>query len=394
MEKELFQRLENDFKEMVAIRRYLHKHPELSFHEKKTVQFIKNFYKELNVPIRSNVGGGGIVATIHGKSPGRTVALRADFDALPIQDGKNVSYRSTVPGVMHACGHDGHTALLLILAKAIKEMQHQLEGTYVFIHQHAEELAPGGAKFMIEDGCLEGVDAIFGTHLWSPFPTGSIYISPGPITATADRFKVTIYGQGGHGAEPHTSKDSLVIASEIVSLLQTVTSRRIDPMEAAVLTIGKFKAGEAFNIIPDKAFLEGTVRTFESEIQEQIIEEIERIVQGVCLANNCQYELRYFRGYPPTINHPSETDYIEYKATEIVGCENIKKLTPLLVGEDFSYYLQQVRGAMFFTGAAPENTVHPYPHHHPLFDFNEKAMLIAAKTLGSAAIGFQEWRYF
>ena len=394
MEKELFQRLENDFKEMVTIRRYLHMHPELSFQEKKTVHFIKSFYKELNVPIQTNVGGGGIVATIHGKSPGRTVALRADFDALPIQDEKNVSYRSKVPGVMHACGHDGHTALLLILAKAIKGMQHQLDGTYVFIHQHAEELAPGGAKDMIEDGCLKGVDAIFGTHLWSSFPTGSIYVSPGPITANADRFKITIFGEGGHGAEPHTSKDSLVIAAEIVSLLQTIASRKIDPMDAAVLSIGKFKAGEAFNIIPDKAFLEGTVRTFKPEIQEQIIEEMERIVKGVCLANNCHYELRYFRGYPPTVNHQSETEYIEYKATDIVGSEHVKKLTPLMVGEDFSYYLQHVRGAMFFTGAAPENMDAPYPHHHPLFDFNEQAMLIAAKTLGSAAIGFQEWRYF
>ena len=394
MEKEMFQNLEDDFKEMVAIRRYLHMNPELSFQEQKTVQFIKNFYKDLNVPIRSNVGGGGIVATIHCKSPGRTVALRADFDALPIQDEKNVPYRSKVSGVMHSCGHDGHTAVLLMLAKTIKKMQHLLDGTYVFIHQHAEELAPGGAKPMIEDGCLEGVDAIFATHLWSPFPTGSIYISPGPITANSDRFKITIFGEGGHGAEPHTSKDSLVIAAEIVSLLQTITSRKIDPMDAAVLSIGKFKAGEAFNIIPDKAFLEGTVRTFKSEIQEQIIEEIERIVKGVCLANNCHYELRYFRGYPPTINHQSETDYIEYKAADIVGSDHIKRLTPLMVGEDFSYYLQHVRGALFFTGASPDGSDSPIPHHHPLFDFNEKAMLIAAKTLGSAAIGFQEWRYF
>ena len=394
MEQQLSEKLEKYFDEMVSIRRHLHMHPELSFHETKTVAFIKDYYRDLNIPVRSQVGNGGIVATLTGKHPGRTVALRADFDALPIQDEKDVPYKSKVAGVMHACGHDGHTAALLVLAKSLKEMQSRLEGTYIFIHQHAEELAPGGAKDMIEDGCLEGVDVIFGTHLWAPFPTCSIYCSPGPIMASADRFQITIRGKGGHGAEPHTSKDSLVIAAEIVTMLQTITSRRIDPMDAAVLTFGKFAAGDAFNIIPDTAYLEGTVRTFKTDIQDQIIEEMERMVKGICQANNCLFEFRYYKGYPPTINHEIEAEYIKLKAKEIVGEEHFKPLLPLMIGEDFSYYLQHVKGALFLTGAAPEGIATPYPHHHPLFDFNEKAMLIAAKTLGNAAIGFQEWRYF
>ncbi len=394
MEEALSSKLEQYFEEMVSIRRHLHRNPELSFQERETVQFIQTYYKNLNIPVRTGVGNGGVVATIEGKQPGRTVALRADFDALPIQDEKQVPYRSSVKGVMHACGHDGHTALLLVLAKALKEMENELIGNYVFIHQHAEELAPGGAKPMIEDGCLEGVDVIFGTHLWAPYPTGEIYCSPGPITAAADRFQIIIKGKGGHGAEPHTTKDALLIGTEIVSLLQTITSRKINPMNPAVVSVGQFKAGNAFNIIPSEAYLEGTVRTFSTELQEFIIEEMERIVKGTCTVHDCDFEFRYFKGYPPTVNHEKETDYILSKAEEVVGFQHVHPLNPLMIRDDFTHFLEAVRGAVFLTGAAPSNTDHPYPHHHPMFDFNEEAMLIAAKTLGYAAIGFQEWRYF
>ena len=394
MEEALSRKLEKYYEEMVSIRRHLHRNPELSFQERETVRFIQAYYRELNIPVQTGVGGGGVVATIEGKQPGRTVALRADFDALPIQDQKQVPYRSSVKGVMHACGHDGHTALLLVLAKTLKEMENELIGNYVFIHQHAEELAPGGAKPMIEDGCLTDVDAIFGTHLWAPYPTGEIYCSPGPITAAADRFQITIKGKGGHGAEPHTTKDALVIGTEIASLLQLITSRKINPMDSAVVSIGQFKAGNAFNIIPSEAYLEGTVRTFSPNLQDFIIEEMERIVKGACTVHECDYEFRYFKGYPPTVNHEKETDYMISKAEDVVGFQHVHPLKPLMIGEDFSYYLEAVRGAFFLTGAAPEDMNDPYPHHHPMFDFNEEAMLIAAKTLGLAAIGFQEWRYF
>lgn len=203
MINKLYNKLENYYEEMVSIRRFLHQHPELSFQEKNTALFIQDYYKKLGIEVKGNVGGNGVVAKIYGKKPGKTVALRADFDALPIQDEKDVPYKSLVPGVMHACGHDGHTATLLVLAKALNEMKEDLEGNYVLIHQHAEEYAPGGAKTMIEDGCLEDVDVIFGTHLWASEPTGTIQYRTGPIMAAADRFEINIQGKGGHGAQPH-----------------------------------------------------------------------------------------------------------------------------------------------------------------------------------------------
>ncbi|HEY2420624.1 MAG TPA: amidohydrolase, partial [Neobacillus sp.] len=262
MIKKLFGKLEGYYEEMVTIRRHLHQHPELSFKEYKTAQFIQSFYENLGIQYKGNVGGNGVLAMIYGKKPGKTVALRADFDALPIQDEKDVSYKSLVPGVMHACGHDGHTATLLILAKALNELKEDLEGNYLFIHQHAEEYAPGGAASMIADGCLDGVDWIFGTHLWANEPIGKIQYRTGPIMAAADRFEIDIQGQGGHGAQPHRTKDAIVTASQLVLNLQQIVSRKINPIESAVVTVGSFTAQNAFNVIADKAKLVGTVRTF------------------------------------------------------------------------------------------------------------------------------------
>jgi amidohydrolase len=261
----LFGKLDNLYDEMVDIRRYLHQHPELSFQEVNTAAYVKSYYEKLGIEVRGNVGGNGVVAKIHGGKPGKTVALRADFDALPIQDEKNVPYKSQVPGVMHACGHDGHTAALLVLAKVLNEMKGSLPGTYVMIHQHAEEYAPGGAIAMIEDGCLEGVDVIFGTHLWATEPAGTIQYRIGPIMAAADRFEVTIQGKGGHGAQPHKTNDAIVAASQLVINLQQIVSRRVNPIDPAVISVGSFVAENAFNVIADKAKLIGTVRTFSEE---------------------------------------------------------------------------------------------------------------------------------
>lgn len=381
--------LDQYYDKMVSIRRYLHQHPELSFKEFETAKYIANFYNELGVNVRTNVGGNGVVARIKGGKPGKTVALRADFDALPIQDEKDVPYKSTVPGVMHACGHDGHTATLLILAKVIHELKEELAGTYVFIHQHAEEYAPGGAISMIEDGCLDGVDVIFGTHLWSTEPVGHILYSPGPVMAAADRFTITINGKGGHGGYPHFTKDAIVTASQLVVNLQQVVARRVDPIKEAVVSIGKFVADNAFNVIADKAELVGTVRTFDEDIRNHIEKEIERIVKGTCLANDCDYVFQYFRGYPPVINHKSETEFLANCAKAIPNVQEVRETEPRMGGEDFAYYLQHVKGTFFFTGAMPENENARFPHHHPKFDINEKAMLIAGKTLYTAAIQYQ-----
>lgn len=389
MKQELFKRLENQFDEMVSIRRYLHQHPELSFQEVNTASYIKNYYEELGIDVRGNVGGNGVIAKIYGAKPGKTIALRADFDALPIQDEKEVPYKSLVPGVMHACGHDGHTATLLVLAKTLHELREELEGTYVMIHQHAEEYAPGGAASMIADGCLEGVDAIFGTHLWASEPTGTIQYRVGPIMAAADRFEIVIQGKGGHGAQPHRTKDAIVTASQLVVNLQQIVSRKVNPIDSAVVTIGSFVADNAFNVIADKAKLIGTVRTFNEDVRTSIEAEIERVVKGTCYTSDSTYEYLFERGYPAVVNHKQETEFLIKCAENVSEVQQIEETEPQMGGEDFAYYLQHVPGSFFFTGAKPLNSIEAYPHHHPKFDIDENAMLIAAKTLGTAALNYQ-----
>ena len=387
MKEQLFEKLDLAYEDMVIIRRHLHMNPELSFQEVKTAQYIYDFYAQLGIEVKAGVGGNGVVARVHGGRPGKTVALRADFDALPIQDEKEVSYKSTVSGVMHACGHDGHTATLLHVAKAIHEIQENLAGEYVFIHQHAEEFAPGGAISMIEDGCLEGVDVIFGTHLWSLTPFGSIEYLVGPVMAAADRFEISIHGAGGHGAAPHQTKDAVLIGSQLVMNLQQLVSRRVNPIESAVLSIGSFIADNAFNVIANSAKLGGTVRTFNPEVQNLMEREMKRMIDGVALSNDCTIEFNYFRGYPAVVNHAAETEFIKTVAESIPNVTSVVECNPQMGGEDFGYYLEKIPGTFFFTGAKPEN---PYPHHHPKFDFDERAMLLAAKTLGAAAIDYQE----
>ncbi|MGJ7919424.1 M20 family metallopeptidase [Neobacillus sp. LXY-4] len=387
MLEKLYAQLQQNYQDMVSIRRYLHQHPELSFQEVNTARYIKSYYEKLGISVTGNVGGNGVVAKIIGSKPGKTVALRADFDALPIQDEKDVPYKSLVPGVMHACGHDAHTATLLILAKVLNEMRNELNGTIVLIHQHAEEYAPGGAKSMIEAGCLDGVDAIFGTHLWATLPTGTIHTKVGPIMAAADRFEITINGRGGHGAHPHTTKDAIVTASQLVVNLQQIVSRKVNPLESAVVSIGSFIADNAFNVIADKAKLIGTVRTFNEEIRSLIEEEIEKIVKGTCLTNDCTYEHVFTRGYPAVVNHREETQFLMSCASAAPGVEEVLDTPPQMAGEDFAYYLQHVKGTFFFTGAGSKDA---YPHHHPKFDIDEKAMLIAANTLGTAVLLYQK----
>ncbi|WP_066191938.1 M20 family metallopeptidase [Gracilibacillus timonensis] len=375
----LFAELDALFDEMVKTRRFLHQYPELSFHETKTSAFIQEQYQLLDIPYRANVGGNGVIATLAGKKPGKTVALRADFDALPIQDEKEVAYKSKHANVMHACGHDGHTATLLAVAKVLKQHQHELQGNVVFIHQHAEELAPGGAKPMIESGLLDNVDVVYGTHLWTSTPYGVVESARGNFMAAADRFIIDIKGTGGHGAIPHQTKDPIVAASDLVTQLQQIVSRRIDPLETAVLSIGKFHAGNAYNVIPSTATIEGTVRTFNPDIQQFIREEIGKITQGVCTAHEIAYDYDYLYGYPPVVNHAANAEKVIAAAQHVKSVEKVEMVSPSMTGEDFSYYLQHKPGAFFFTGAQINNGF--VPHHHPMFDFDERAMLIAAKTL-------------
>lgn len=381
-------RLEEYYDEMVEIRRDFHMNPELSFHEIRTPEKIATFHEQLGLEVRTGVGGRGVVAKLIGGQPGKTIALRADFDALPIQDQKDVPYKSTVANVMHACGHDAHTATLLILAKALVEVKENIQGNIVFIHQFAEELTPGGAKPMIEDGCLDGVDVIFGTHLWSGFPVGKVGYNAGPTMAAADKFEIEIIGKGGHGASPHETIDPIVIGSQLVSQLQTIVSRKIDPLHSAVVTVGTFHAGNAFNVIPNTASIAGTARTFDEENRTRIEEAIGQLVKATCEGHGATYSYKYDRGYPTLNNHPEETAFLKEQAADVVGGKNIIEMAPVMGGEDFAYYLQHVPGCFFFTGVRNEDIGASYPHHHPMFDIDERGMLVAAKVFANVVLNY------
>ncbi|MFJ7841211.1 MULTISPECIES: amidohydrolase [Lysinibacillus] len=383
MNQQLLEKIDAHFEEMVAIRRHLHMHPELSFQEQETANYIIQYYQKLGVPVEPNVSGYGLIARIKGNKPGKRIALRADFDALPIQDEKDVPYKSTVAGVMHACGHDGHTATLLIIGKLLWEMRDDLAGEYVLIHQHAEEADPGGAIGMVQAGALNGVDAIFGTHLSSNHPTGMIGYRVGPLMAAVDSFELKIQGKGGHGAHPHQTKDAIVIGSQLVMNLQQLVARRVAPTESAVLTVGSFVASNADNIIADTAYLNGTIRTFDKEVRETMEREFKRVVHGTEIAQDCTIELDYRRGYPAIVNHEKETYFVRDIAQDI--CD-VVEIPATMGGEDFAYYLEEKPGTFFFTGAAPTEYA---PHHHPKFDIDEKGMLVAAKVMLNAALEYQ-----
>ena len=321
---------------------------------------------------------------LRGAKEGKTIALRADFDALPIQDEKEVSYKSLVPGAMHACGHDGHTATLLGVATVLSNHREMLEGNVVFIHQFAEELAPGGARPMIEDGCLDGVDVIFGAHLQNGLPVGEVFYREGYTMAASDFFEITVTGKGGHGASPHLTVDPLVTASQLVMNLQQIVSRRVNPVNPAVLSVGAFHSGEAKNVIPETAKIEGTVRTYDSETRDLIEEQLRQVANATCEVSGAICEIDYERGYDAVWNHPHETNYIREIANTVVGAENVKQRDMGMGSEDFAYYLNEVPGTYFFVGAKPSDSQQVYPHHHPRFDFEEEAMLIAAKVFVSA----------
>ncbi|WP_377890180.1 amidohydrolase [Alkalihalobacillus sp. R86527] len=373
----MIEQLETEYPHMVEWRRHFHENPELSFEEVETPKKIAAFLRDIGLEdVEEGVGGRGIVAKIHGALPGKTIALRADFDALPIQDAKDVPYKSKVEGVSHACGHDAHTSTLLHTAKALYENREDLQGTIVLIHQFAEEQTPGGAKPMIEAGCLEGVDEVYGTHLWSTFPVGSVFTKSGPLMAASDRFAITIDGKGGHGALPHQTIDPIVCGSAIVQSLQHVVSRNVDPLQSAVLSLGAFESGGPFNVIPANAQILGTVRTFSRDVQVSVKKRIAEIVEYTGKANGASCSLHYEEGYPTLHNHEKETKHVQRAAEELFGEDHSLEMDPMMGGEDFSYYLLDKPGAFFFTGAGHNEA---YPHHHPHFDIEEKAMLQASK---------------
>lgn len=382
--------LERLLPDMIGWRRHLHRNPELSYCESATAAWIADRLREFGLNPRTGVGGHGLIADIvgtgAGPGAGKTVALRADIDALPIQDRKSCEYASTVPGVMHACGHDGHTAGLLGVAAWLTDNRETFAGTVRLLFQPAEEISPGGALGMIREGALDGVSVIYGVHLWTPFEVGTAATRPGAVMAAADEFRLTVTGRGGHGGLPHEAVDSIVIASQIVLSWQTIVSRMVDPLQSGVISVGSFQAGTAFNVIAESAQLIGTVRTFDDSLRERIEQAMRRVARDICSMYGAEAEFEYLCGYPPVINDPEHAARAISAARSLFGEEAPLEMAPLMAGEDFGYYLQQVPGSFLFVGAGKPGTEASYPHHHPLFDFDEAAMLQAARWLTSLAL--------
>ncbi|WP_232699592.1 M20 metallopeptidase family protein [Brevibacillus daliensis] len=383
---ELLQEL---YPQVVAWRRHFHQYPELSFQEEKTPAMIAQILREIGLDeVREKVSSRGVVGKLIGKKPGKTVALRADFDALPIDDQKEVAYKSKVPGAMHACGHDAHTAGLLGLAQVLAKHKDEIPGTIVFIFQHAEEENPGGAIGMVADGAMDGVDAIFGAHVWSTIPYGHIGLAPGPVMANTDDFIIEVQGKGGHGAMPHETVDSIVIGAQIVNNIQTIASRNVDPQESIVVSMGTFNAGNNFNVIADTSRLTGTLRTFTAEVRDLGERRLREIVEGTAALNGGTAVLHYDRGYPALINTEAETELMHQVAASIVGEDHMIRVKPVMGGEDFSYYLEKAPGAYIFIGAGNPEVGATYAHHHPMFDIDERAMLLAGEALGRTALQY------
>lgn len=370
---------------VVELRRYFHTHPEPSAKEFNTQKKIMEELTALGITVRP-AAHTGVIGELQGAAPGRTVAIRADIDALCIQDECGKPYQSQNPGVCHACGHDGHTAMLLGVAKVLSEMRSEIRGTVRFLFQPSEERFPGGALAMIEDGAVDGVDAIIGAHLWQPLAVGTIGLTEGRLMAAPDEFTITVQGRGGHGSMPHQTVDPILTGAQIVLALNTVVSRNVDPREPVVLSLGVFQAGDVFNVIPDTAVIKGTVRSFDQELRLSIFNRIQQIAKGICDATGATFTFDKYLGYPPVINHPEVAKVLAAAGREALGEQAVVEVAPFMGGEDFSYYLEKVPGAFMFVGVANPDKGIVYPQHHPKYDIDENALAYGMETMVRAAL--------
>lgn len=362
--------------QLVEWRRRLHQKPELSFEENLTAEFVSQKLQEWGIEHQTGIAKTGIVATIDSCKPGPVLAIRADMDALPIQEENEVCYRSQHNGIMHACGHDGHIAIALGTACYLAKHKHSFSGTVKIIFQPAEE-GPGGAKPMIEAGVLRNpdVDAIVGLHLWNNLPLGTVGVRSGALMAAVEIFDCTILGKGGHGGMPHQTVDAIVVAAQIVNALQAIVARNIDPIDSAVVTVGTFHAGQTHNVIADTAQIGGTVRYFNPAYQGYFDKRIEQVIAGICHSHGANYQLDYYSLYPPVINDANIAELVRSVAESVV--ETPAGIVPecqTMGGEDMSFFLQEVPGCYFFLGSANQEKNLAFPHHHPRFDFDETAL--------------------
>lgn len=363
-----------EFSQTVAFRRYLHQHPTPSFCEEPTTAYLCEQLELAGISYR-RCGANGIVARICGSRPGPCIAFRADFDALKIQEPEGLPYASQNPGVMHACGHDAHAACLLSLARLFKEHTDWIAGEVVFIFQYAEELPPGGAGPMIEDGCLDGVDRIYGFHVSDELESGTVGVCPGKYMAASDSVFIEFTGNGGHGSRPGETQDTVAAAAQAICQINTIISRFVSPLRSAVISICNIHGGICYNVIPDKVRLEGTVRTYEKETAELIAAKMEQAAKSAAdmYGTKMSYEFRY--GYPAVVNHERETELV-CEAARFLGLP-LQQIEPTPVGEDFSRYLERVPGTFFRIGIRNEELNAVYPLHNRLFALDETAMSVA-----------------
>ena len=373
------------FDEMVATRRDFHRHPELGFQETRTSRIVADKLTDLGLEVQRGVAKTGVVGLLEGKKPGPTLLLRFDMDALPIQEETGLEFSSLNPGVMHACGHDGHTTMGLTLAKILSQYQSEMAGTLKFVFQPAEE-GLGGAFAMIADGVLENPrpDAAFAMHLWNAAPFGKVRATVGPSMSSSSVFEITVQGKGGHGAAPHMAKDPILASAHIVTALQSIVSRNVDPQESVVVSIGQFTAGTTFNVIPDKVLLKGTVRSYKTDLHRQAYRRILSMARQMATAFDCEAAMETIVMVAAVNNAPEPTAVVRQAAIKVVGEENMDERRTM-ASEDMGYILEEIPGCYFFIGTGNENS---YPHHHPKFDFDERAMITGVNIMAEAVASY------
>ncbi len=373
---------------MVAQRRDFHRHPELGFQEIRTGGIVAETLQELGLEVQRGVGQTGVVALLEGARPGPTLLVRFDMDALPIEEENHVDYASQNPGVMHACGHDGHVTMGLALAKIFARYQEEIAGTIKFVFQPAEE-GMGGAFAMIADGVLENPrpDVALAMHLWTPETYGKVRVVEGPCMASSSVFTLTVKGHGGHGAAPHLAVDPILAAAQIVSALQSIVSRNINPQDSVVVSIGQFLSGTTFNVIPDRAVLKGTVRSYDNELHRMIYRRILEMAHNMAIAFSCEATMETIAIVAAVNNAPEPTAVVRRAAAQIMGEENLVEHRTM-ASEDMGYILEEIPGCYFFVGASNPEKGLIYPHHHPRFDFDERAMLDGVAVMGQAMANY------
>lgn len=358
----------------IAWRRHLHSHPELSFEEHETSAFVEEALRSFGGLEIERPAGTAVVARLHGARPGKVVVLRADIDALPILEENILPHVSTRPGVMHACGHDGHTAMLLGAAQLLLEHRDELAGEVRFVFQHAEEVPPGGARDIVEAGVLDGADLVAGVHLLSGLPTGHVSAAPGAVMAAADLFTLELDGHGGHGANPHETVDPVVVAAQVITNLQQIVARETDPFDSVVVSVTTLAAGTARNVIPGSARIGGTVRTLSVARRADVRDAMERVIAGVTSAHRAEYRFDYEVGYDPVVNDRDAAEAVQRAIVAELGEEALVEVPPVMGGEDFAAYGALAPAVFFWVGTGNDELGTSFPHHHPRFDIDEAAL--------------------